>query len=47
MLGIGSATFERWCKDKKVPPPVQVSRIRLWDPEEIDNWIKKTKAAVA
>jgi len=47
MLGIGSTTFERWCNDKRLqlPIPIKIGGVRLWDAEEIENWIKTTKAA--
>jgi len=35
MLKISSTTFERWLHEDKLPRPIQISRVRLWDKDEI------------
>ena len=35
LLKISSTTFERWLQENRLPKPIQISRVRLWDIDEI------------
>ncbi|MBP3730035.1 MAG: hypothetical protein J6I40_01020 [Mailhella sp.] len=45
LLHIGSTTFERWLKEEKLPKPIQISRIRLWDKDELMQTLAAFKNA--
>ena len=35
LLRISSTTVERWLKEGRLPKPIQISRVRLWEKDEI------------
>jgi predicted DNA-binding transcriptional regulator AlpA len=44
LLRISSTTLERWLKEEKLPKPIQISRVRLWEKDEILRTMEAFKA---
>jgi predicted DNA-binding transcriptional regulator AlpA len=44
LLRISSTTFERWLKEDRLPKPIQISRVRLWEKDEILRTMEAFKA---
>jgi predicted DNA-binding transcriptional regulator AlpA len=44
LLRISSTTLERWLKEERLPKPIQISRVRLWEKDEILRTMETFKA---
>lgn len=41
--GVSVSTLFRWSKTGAIPRPVKVGKVRLWDRQELDDYVEALK----